>query len=65
MGQASVLVEHWKMLLLVLVSCVAFASAQAQDTDTDTNTNQDNIENVEKAEQVLKDLRKSTGLDLK
>ena len=63
MGQASVLVEHWKMLLLVVVGCVAVATAQAQDTDTDTN--QDNIENVEKAEQVLKDLRKSTGLDLK
>ena len=59
MDLSSVLVDPWKMLLLVLVGCVAFATAQ------DTETNQDNIENVEKAEEVLKDLYKSTGLDLK
>eukprot|EP00091_Calanus_sinicus_P004625 TRINITY_DN14967_c0_g1_i1.p1 TRINITY_DN14967_c0_g1~~TRINITY_DN14967_c0_g1_i1.p1 ORF type:complete len:183 (-),score=56.97 TRINITY_DN14967_c0_g1_i1:108-656(-) len=40
------------MLLLVLVSCVALTTAQ------------DNIENVEKAENVLKELKKSSGLDL-
>ena len=59
MDLSSVLVEPWKMLLLFLVGCVALATAQ------DTETNQDNIENVEKGEELLKDLRKSTGLDLK
>ena len=42
-----------KMLLLVLFSSVALTTAQ------------DNIENVEKAENVLKELEKTSGLDLK
>jgi hypothetical protein len=41
------------MLLLVLLSWLALATAQ------------DNIENVEKAENVLRELEKTSGLDLK
>jgi hypothetical protein len=41
------------MLIPVLLSLVALTTAQ------------DNIENVEKAENVLKELEKKSGLDLK
>ena len=48
-----VLAYRGKMLILVLLSWVALTTAQ------------DNIENVEKAENVLKELQKTSGLDLK